>query len=428
MAGIRYAAYRKKQRGGRYVWGVLRMEGRRQQFHTVGPDAPESRARAEALATRLAEMEETQRPAGHFLAWHRPGEPIPLDRAVRDRALHHGSTVGASTAARYRQFAERLALRLGDRDLTSLREEDIALFVEAEHADRRAPDPTVNACVFLNGTVLACTRARTPEGIPHLAAHPLPKLASIAKRIRRRLWAPPLDADATPAWTVEEIRRLLDTAEQSQSCTASASSSATRDAESERHSACVGVRSTSIGARFTSACACTRTSPVQSRHAQATAGFRSRSPSPTSSSRIVKCSNPTPPGCSRAPLTRLDLGTTGNSNSIGACCGEQQAFGRWERTLGGTRSSHRRWTTAGHRPAQPPTSDVASRSCCADTPTRSRGRAGHPSTSSRTIELLEESPSFFVERILGTPRGRSTGLDAAEMLSQLVGTYEGASP
>ena len=33
---VRYSAYRKKQAGGRYVWGVLRQEGRKQNFRTVG--------------------------------------------------------------------------------------------------------------------------------------------------------------------------------------------------------------------------------------------------------------------------------------------------------------------------------------------------------------------------------------------------------
>jgi len=35
MSNIRYSEYRKKQRG-RYVWGVLQMEGRKQKFQTVG--------------------------------------------------------------------------------------------------------------------------------------------------------------------------------------------------------------------------------------------------------------------------------------------------------------------------------------------------------------------------------------------------------
>ncbi len=36
MSKVTYCANEKKQRGGRYVWGVLRQEGRKQQFRTVG--------------------------------------------------------------------------------------------------------------------------------------------------------------------------------------------------------------------------------------------------------------------------------------------------------------------------------------------------------------------------------------------------------
>jgi hypothetical protein len=35
MSNIRYTEYRKKQQG-RYFWGVLRLEGRKQSFRTVG--------------------------------------------------------------------------------------------------------------------------------------------------------------------------------------------------------------------------------------------------------------------------------------------------------------------------------------------------------------------------------------------------------
>ena len=36
MLKVTYCANEKKQRGGRYVWGVLRQKGRKQQFRTVG--------------------------------------------------------------------------------------------------------------------------------------------------------------------------------------------------------------------------------------------------------------------------------------------------------------------------------------------------------------------------------------------------------
>ncbi len=36
MAGVRYTAFGRKRAGVRLVWGVLRMEGRKQKFRTVG--------------------------------------------------------------------------------------------------------------------------------------------------------------------------------------------------------------------------------------------------------------------------------------------------------------------------------------------------------------------------------------------------------
>ncbi len=36
MSDIRFAEYRKTQPGDRYAWGVLRLEGRKQNFRTVG--------------------------------------------------------------------------------------------------------------------------------------------------------------------------------------------------------------------------------------------------------------------------------------------------------------------------------------------------------------------------------------------------------
>jgi hypothetical protein len=35
MSKIRYMEYKKKQPGGRYVWGKLRLESRKQSFGTV---------------------------------------------------------------------------------------------------------------------------------------------------------------------------------------------------------------------------------------------------------------------------------------------------------------------------------------------------------------------------------------------------------
>ena len=56
MSKVSYCAYRKKQRGGRYVWGVLRQEGRKQQFRTVA-DGEDGRRKAEELARQLAQLE-----------------------------------------------------------------------------------------------------------------------------------------------------------------------------------------------------------------------------------------------------------------------------------------------------------------------------------------------------------------------------------
>jgi hypothetical protein len=103
MSNIRYTEYKKTQRG-RYFWGVLRLEGRKQSFRTVG-EGESARRKAKRLARKLSELE--QAPAvssDRFLSWHEAGEPLPLDRTVRDfvRAKRH--TVAVSTAARYDQF------------------------------------------------------------------------------------------------------------------------------------------------------------------------------------------------------------------------------------------------------------------------------------------------------------------------------------
>ena len=75
MSEVRYTEYRKKQRG-RYFWGVLRMEGRKQNFRTVG-EGESARRKAKQLARKLNEVE--QAPAvssDRFLSWHEAGEPL----------------------------------------------------------------------------------------------------------------------------------------------------------------------------------------------------------------------------------------------------------------------------------------------------------------------------------------------------------------
>jgi hypothetical protein len=90
MSEVRYKEYRKKQPGGRYVWGVLRMDGRKQSFRTVG-EGEGARRKAKRLALKLNELE--QAPAvtrDRFLSWHEAGELLPLDRTVRDFSFPFG--------------------------------------------------------------------------------------------------------------------------------------------------------------------------------------------------------------------------------------------------------------------------------------------------------------------------------------------------
>ncbi len=56
MSNIRYTEYRKKQRG-RYFWGVLRLEGRKQSFRTVG-EGESARRKAKRLALNLNVLEQ----------------------------------------------------------------------------------------------------------------------------------------------------------------------------------------------------------------------------------------------------------------------------------------------------------------------------------------------------------------------------------
>ena len=213
MSEVRYTEYRKKQRG-RYFWGVLRMEGRKQNFRTVG-EGESARRKAKQLARKLNEVE--QAPAvssDRFLSWHEAGEPLPLDRTVRDFARAKRHTVAVSTAARYGQFAERLAERLGSIDLRRLQEEDVGRFVRDECADGRGKDPSINACVLLRGSILAALRALDEAGRPHLSRDPLPKLTKIARRTANDAWRPGLDGHTSAdAWTPEEAETLLTLAE-----------------------------------------------------------------------------------------------------------------------------------------------------------------------------------------------------------------------
>ena len=79
MSNIRYSEYRKKQRG-RYVWGVLQMEGRKQKFQTVG-EGEGARRKAKKLAQRLNQMEDApaRRPS---MAGDRAGTAGPAGPAM----------------------------------------------------------------------------------------------------------------------------------------------------------------------------------------------------------------------------------------------------------------------------------------------------------------------------------------------------------
>ena len=68
MSKAKYSEIEKKQPGGRHVWGVLQMEGRKQKFQTVG-EGEGARRKAKKLAQQLARMEEVaSSPEDRFLA------------------------------------------------------------------------------------------------------------------------------------------------------------------------------------------------------------------------------------------------------------------------------------------------------------------------------------------------------------------------
>jgi len=56
MSNAKYSEIEEKQPGGRHIWGVLEMEGRKQKFQTVG-EGEGARRKAKKLAQHLSEME-----------------------------------------------------------------------------------------------------------------------------------------------------------------------------------------------------------------------------------------------------------------------------------------------------------------------------------------------------------------------------------
>ena len=70
MSRVSYCAYRKKQAEDRLVWGVLRQEGRKQNFRTVG-EGETARRKDVKLAERLNRLEAgSSDGTDRFLAWH----------------------------------------------------------------------------------------------------------------------------------------------------------------------------------------------------------------------------------------------------------------------------------------------------------------------------------------------------------------------
>ena len=151
MSKAKYSEIRKKQPGGRHVWGVLLMEGRKQKFQTVG-EGEGARRKARKLAQRLNQIEEVESNPDHrFLSWHRSGEPLPLDRAIGDhaRAARH-------TLCRLHGRAVRTIRRACRR---SPRRHRPATFVERRH--RQAGSGRMRG---RSGESSDPQRVRAPEG------------------------------------------------------------------------------------------------------------------------------------------------------------------------------------------------------------------------------------------------------------------------
>ena len=86
MSKAKYREIQKKQPGGRDVWGVLQMEGRKQKFQTGG-EGEGARRKAKKLAQRLNQMEEAPAsPEDRFLSWHRSGEPVGCKNSAHRNA------------------------------------------------------------------------------------------------------------------------------------------------------------------------------------------------------------------------------------------------------------------------------------------------------------------------------------------------------
>ena len=72
-AKIHYAAIRKRNRKGEWIWGVVRYEGRQQKWGTVGP-GDEGKRDARQAALQLNRDESRKHADGErYLDWRRQG-------------------------------------------------------------------------------------------------------------------------------------------------------------------------------------------------------------------------------------------------------------------------------------------------------------------------------------------------------------------
>ena len=55
MSKVKYSEIEKKRPGGRHVWGVLQMEGRKQKFQTVGCIPSAGFGHSEALSQETSD-------------------------------------------------------------------------------------------------------------------------------------------------------------------------------------------------------------------------------------------------------------------------------------------------------------------------------------------------------------------------------------
>jgi integrase len=208
----------RKLASGETLWRLLCIHyheggGQSQTSQNVGC-GPDHEAEARSKAARLQLVEEAEAANGSgFLAWHAWGQPLPIDRLIRQFAAIKKKTVSASTHRRYVQYAERIAERFGASDAAQLTEEAIGDYVLDEYNDNRAPDPTINAAILLRGAIKKATSTTDSAGRSHLQIDPLPELTKVAKRAVRAAWETDLaedeDGEDVRVWSDDEVAALL---------------------------------------------------------------------------------------------------------------------------------------------------------------------------------------------------------------------------